>query len=163
MTDPTTVEVFPWRAAPTNPHIDRANTDAERLATLATKTYEVRLSPRLPLQSMRFHSIGDLAIMMGRSPVTMRKWETDFLLPRTPFTYPLADSPLERDDQDAPARRLYTPRMTLGVVAIAREEGVLEMYAKPVGKTQFTPKVAELFQQELEYEIHLQTSTLQVA
>jgi hypothetical protein len=112
---------------------------------------------------MRFHSIGDLGIMMGRSPVTMRKWEMDKLLPRTPFIIPLHDSPLERDDQDAPGRRLYTPRMTLGVVAIAREEGVLEMYAKPVGKTKFTTKVATLFEQELEYEISLQTQTLQVA
>lgn len=118
-----------------DPRIFDARYDEERLDELKLREYRINgvIMPML--------AVGDLATMMGRRSVTMRKWERLGILPRTPFVQSFTDG--------LGARRLYTKGMALGTVKIAREENVLVMYSSFVRKTQFTPRVKALFEAEL--------------
>jgi len=87
-----------------------------------------------------FYLIGDLAWMLGRQAVTMRKWESEGILPMTPITKKLGEG--------FGALRLYTRGMILGTVQIAREEGILIPYSGDPKRTNFTARVAELFASE---------------
>lgn len=88
-----------------------------------------------------FFMVGDLARALGRQAVTIRKWERDGILPRSKFRTP------SRTDDDRGRRRLYTRTQIEGVVAIAREEGVLVSHAKPISRTDFTVRVQKLFKE----------------
>lgn len=65
-----------------------------------------------------FFSIGQLGRALGnRSPNTLRAWEREGILPKSPYVKPSQD-PRGR-------RRMYTRQMVEGLVDIARDEGVL--------------------------------------
>lgn len=88
-----------------------------------------------------FYTIGELARVLNRKSVTIRKWEADGIIPKATFIAPSGDS--------RGKRRLYTEAQILGLVEIAREEGILEPNARgrwyPIEKTQFRSKAIELF------------------
>lgn len=86
---------------------------------------------------MEFFTVGQLAAVLGRRPVTIRKWESDGVLPTTWYNTPSED-PRGR-------RRLYTWAMLEGIVQIAKEEEILVDTWRPIRKTQFIPRVKELF------------------
>jgi len=68
-------------------------------------------------KEQEFFSIGQLGKALGnRSAVTLRKWEREGILPKSPYTKP-SDDPRGR-------RRMYTRAMVEGLVKIAKEEGV---------------------------------------
>lgn len=90
---------------------------------------------------IKFYTIGELADALNRKPVTIRKWEADGFIPKATFIAPSGDK--------RGKRRLYTEAQILGLVQIAREEGVLEPNArgswKPVTETNFRARAIELF------------------
>lgn len=140
MTHPTLapVDVTAWRPPHADPHTpcDHDAQDADLIATLSPKRYLVGNAPRL------FYSLGDLARVLGRSPVTIRKWIRLGILPETPFKYTTPDI--------RGSRRLFTEGMIAGVLKIARAEGILPLYAVANLKhTNFTPRVVDLYEREL--------------
>lgn len=92
-------------------------------------------------KEMQFFPIGALALALGnRSTNTLRAWEKEGILPKSVYVKPSRD-PRGR-------RRMYTRAMVEGLVKIAREEGVLWPHkGVKVGRTQFTARAVELFQQ----------------
>lgn len=88
-----------------------------------------------------FYTIGELARLLNRQSVTIRKWETEGIIPKATFIAPSGDK--------RGKRRLYTEAQILGLVNIAREEGVLFPNArgswKPITETQFRAKAIQLF------------------
>src|SRR5574341_103113 len=64
-----------------------------------------------------FFSIGQLGKALGnRSAVTLRKWEREGILPRSPYA--------KRGKDVRGNRRMYTRAMVEGLVQIAKEEKV---------------------------------------
>lgn len=96
-----------------------------------------------------FFTIGHLADAFGRSPVTIRSWESKGVMPNTPYR-----SPRPRGEalpgKKSKGRRLWTRSQIEGMLRIAREEGVI-LNGKPPSK-QFSQRVAALFRELLEQE-----------
>jgi hypothetical protein len=93
------------------------------------KGYQVNGAP------FECYAIGVLAKALGRQVVTIRLWERDGLLPRSPFS--------SGKVQGAGKARLYTREQIEGIVRIAEEEGVLN--GKSIRETAFTKRVERLF------------------
>jgi hypothetical protein len=87
-----------------------------------------------------FFSIGHLGKALGnRSPITLRKWETDGILPKSPYVKP-SSTPNGR-------RRMYTRDMVEGLVEIAKTEGVLwPQKGNRLSETKFQQRAHSLFQ-----------------
>jgi Mn-dependent DtxR family transcriptional regulator len=94
-------------------------------------------------EEKEFFSIGQLGKALGnRSTVTLRKWEREGILPKSPYTKP-SDDPRGR-------RRMYTRDMVEGLVKIAKEEGVwLPDKGRRLTETLFQQKAVNLFQKLL--------------
>jgi hypothetical protein len=88
-----------------------------------------------------FYTVGTLAEALNRKSGTIRKWETDGIIPIATFILP--------SDDKRGQRRLYTKE--LGLRDIASQEGILYPTAggrwKDVQTTQFKAKALELFKQ----------------
>jgi len=91
-----------------------------------------------------FYTVGQVAAALGRSPVTIRKWERNGWLPIAKFRAPATVR--------QKARRLYTRPQLEAIVRIAFEEGLMEVTVdgrgRPHPKTQvadtkFVERVAE--------------------
>lgn len=83
------------------------------------------------------YTLGQLASFLGRKAVTLRKWEASGVIPAAPFY-------IEGEDQRG-NRRYYSAGHVEGIVAIAKEEGILQDAARKIGDTKFQPRVKELF------------------
>jgi hypothetical protein len=122
----------------------------QRLRAFATHTSKAvtldEMKPRaysVGGKQVEFFTIGQLAKALGREPVTIRKWEREGILPRSPYAAPSED-PRGR-------RRLYTREMIQGIVNIAQEENMFEISRRvPIRRTNFTARVVDLFRQLLE-------------
>lgn len=83
--------------------------------------------------------LGAVARALNRKPVTVRKWESEGVIPRSPFMMPSHD-PRGR-------RRLYTRDQIESLRTVALEEGVLEPNAngkwKAIDSTRFREKALE--------------------
>jgi len=94
-------------------------------------------------KEVEFYTVGALAQVLNRKPVTIRKWETEGIIPKPTF---IAPSPDKRGK-----RRLYTREQILGIKQIAREEGVLEPNSngawKSLESTEFRAKVLSKFRE----------------
>lgn len=92
---------------------------------------------------MELFTIGQLGRALGdRSPNTLRAWEKEGIIPKSPYVKPSTD-PRGR-------RRLYSRDMVEGMMRIAREEGVLWPHkGVKLSATQFQPRVRLLFQKLL--------------
>lgn len=90
-------------------------------------------------KEVEFFSIGQLGKALGnRSPNTMRAWEKEGTLPKSPYVKPSED-PRGR-------RRMYTRGMVEGLVRIAKEEGVFwPNKGIRLSDTQFSERAHELF------------------
>jgi hypothetical protein len=86
-----------------------------------------------------FFTTGQLASALGRQAVTIRKWEREGIIPK-PTHKVIGEGGDPRGN-----RRLYTREQVEGIVAIAREEGLLKGDQRSVRATQFTDRVIELF------------------
>lgn len=93
-------------------------------------------------QDREFFTIGHLAEAIHRAPGTIRFWESKQLFPKPTFTVNGAD-PRRR-------RRLYTRVQIEGVVAIAREEGLLTDSRCFLKQTRFSERCFEHFKNHRE-------------
>lgn len=90
-----------------------------------------------------FFSIGQLGVALGnRSSNTLRAWEREGILPKSPYV---------KSSQDPRGRRrMYTRAMVEGIIKIAKEEGVL--YPNKgirLSDTSFTLRAFDLFKELL--------------
>ena len=90
-------------------------------------------------KDIKFYTIGQLAHALNRRPVTLRKWESEGIIPMAQFIAP-SDTPNGR-------RRLYTREQVEGIIRIAEDEGILADTWKPIKKTRFTSRVISLFEE----------------
>lgn len=88
---------------------------------------------------MEFFTIGQLGKALGnRSSNTLRAWEREGIIPRSPYVKPSATV--------NGRRRMYSRAMVEGLVKIAREEGILfPDKGKRLSDTKFTVRAVELF------------------
>lgn len=113
--------------------------DAEILEELTARTY------RIGGEDRKFYTLGELAKALGRSVITVRKWETLGILPKATYVVNAHDPHAKR--------RLYTAEQILGIVRIAAEENILLDRHRPrkgqgvhaIQSTDFTRKVIALF------------------
>lgn len=90
-------------------------------------------------KSMRLYSIGELAVILKRRPVTIRKWERLATIPKATFVKPGVDA--------RGRRRLYSREQVEAMLRIAMEEKILDVQTMQISKTQFTPKVFAAFRE----------------
>jgi len=83
-------------------------------------------------------NIGAFGKAMGKSPVTLRAWIRKGWLPRNQFQ----DPPVIGSRGDA-GRRLWTRAQIERIVAIAREEGLLEQSLPRIQQTNFTQRITD--------------------
>jgi hypothetical protein len=86
---------------------------------------------------LELHPIGALAMALGRSPRTLRRWEHDGVIP--PCCY------WRRFDDVNARRRLYTRATIEGLVRIAAMEGVLGGKVADFALTHFSARAAGLY------------------
>jgi hypothetical protein len=89
-------------------------------------------------RDIEMFTIGQLGKALGgRKPVTIRKWETDRVLPKALFFSP-SDDPRGK-------RRLYSRSQVEGLIEIARSEGVLTLPTRPIRGTRFVERALALW------------------
>lgn len=94
-------------------------------------------------EEKEFFSIGQLGKALGdRSPVTLRAWEREGILPKSPYV---------KNPHDPRARRrMYTRDMVEGLVWIAKEEGVFwPQKGLRLSETKFKERAHALFRRLL--------------
>lgn len=96
-----------------------------------------------------FFSIGDLAMALGKSAVTIRAWESQGYIP-TSLRGP-SEHPSKR-------HRIYTRPQVEGLVRIAEQEGILGEARPRIGKTRFRELALDLFLQLAEQPLSGATS-----
>jgi len=128
-------EFFPGSTTPLDFDVRRKKAEEDREAWDSKP-----LTFKLRGKDTEFFTIGHLAKALGgRSAITLRKWETEGILPKSPYVKPSED-PRGR-------RRMYTRQQVEGLVIIAREEGVLwPRKGLRIGETQFRVRAHQLFQ-----------------
>lgn len=89
-------------------------------------------------RDVEFFYIGQLARALGRSPITLRRWEDNGVIPRSGYTKPSKDP--------RGKRRLYTRGQCESVIRIAFEEGLLNSKRAILG-TKFTERVTSRFKE----------------
>lgn len=93
-------------------------------------------------KDVEFFTLGQLAAALHRKPVTLRRWESDGVIPAPRFSMPGTDGdPRGR-------RRLYTRSQVEGIVSIANQEGLMDNTNKGIRSTKFTQLVVALFEGE---------------
>lgn len=90
-------------------------------------------------EDVQMFTLGELAAALNRKPVTVRKWETDKVIPRATFVRPGKGGDVRG------RRRYYTQPQVEGLVRIAREEGILTNPNKPLKSTRFSERAWSLF------------------
>jgi hypothetical protein len=90
-----------------------------------------------------FYTVGTLAFALNRRTVTIRKWETEGIIPKASFILPSSDTRGQR--------RLYTEAQILGLRELARQEGLLNPSSggkwASVEKTEFKSRAFTLFKE----------------
>lgn len=86
---------------------------------------------------VEFFLIGQLAAALGRSATTLRRWETQGIIPRSGYTKPSSD-PRGR-------RRLYSRAQCIGIIRIYIDEGVWD--TGRIKGTEFSARVISLFKE----------------
>ena len=91
-------------------------------------------------KDVELFTVGQLAQALGREAGTIRKWESNGILPKAMYSSP-SDDPRGK-------RRLYTRAMVEGIVKIAKQEGILAYNSrKSIAATRFTSRVVQLFKE----------------
>ncbi|MFD9947225.1 MerR family transcriptional regulator [Nonomuraea sp. NPDC059023] len=86
-----------------------------------------------------FFTVGQLADVLGRKAVTIRKWEREGILPHPQYRFTGKDT--------RGSRRLYTRAQVLEIRQIAQDEGILEPHSRPIKHTRFTERVLAMFRE----------------
>lgn len=92
-------------------------------------------------QPQELYPLGAVARALNRQPVTVRKWESEGVIPRSPFILP------SRDPRGQ--RRLYSRDHIMGLRRVAEEEGLLNHNGngkwKSIEETNFKDKALQVF------------------
>jgi len=129
----------PDKDVPWSTHRSTPNKPADPLSELKPKFYKIG-GKRIP-----FYGIGDLAKLLDREPDTLRKWEEKGWLPKN---YPVYKGKDPEDPRSVKfgRRRLYTREHLIGILQIAKEEGILaKPNPRPMRETRFPARVKALF------------------
>ncbi len=98
---------------------------------------------RVGNEELEFYTIGDLARVLNRRPVTMRKWESEGVIPKAVYILP------SKIGDKRGVRRLYSRQQIEGLMKVAKEEGVFEPSAngkwKAIEGTDFRQRAYDLF------------------
>lgn len=86
---------------------------------------------------VQFFLIGQLATALGRSATTLRRWETQGIIPKSGYTKPSKDP--------RGKRRLYSRQQCEGIISIYVDEGVWE--SGRIKGTEFSARVITLFRE----------------
>lgn len=86
-------------------------------------------------------TISQLASLLGRKPVTIRKWEEKGVIPKATYAKPGAN----KDPRGR--RRLYSKNQVEAMVSAAQEEGILHDPHAQISKTKFQAKVWQSFKE----------------
>lgn len=90
-----------------------------------------------------FYGMGDLARALERKPGTIRKWESEGVIPNATFVLPSSDQRGQR--------RLYTEEQIVGLRKIAQEEGLLDTTTggryTAIEQTNFRQRALALFKE----------------
>ena len=92
-------------------------------------------------REVELFTIGQVARILNREPVTLRKWERLGTIPKATFVKPGAN----KDPRGR--RRLYSRPQAEALLRIAMEEKILYNPNVQISKTQFTPKVFKAFKE----------------
>lgn len=105
------------------------------LGGLTGKTFTIRGV------EVELFTIGQVADALNRTPVAIRKWEANRVIPKATFSKPgVNQDPRGR-------RRLYSRPQVEALVRIAQEEGILHDKYRSITKTQFKAKVLHAFRE----------------
>jgi hypothetical protein len=92
-------------------------------------------------QPQELYPLGAVARALNRQPVTVRKWESEGVIPRSPFILP------SRDPRGQ--RRLYSKEHIMALRRAADEEGLLTPSAngkwKSIEETNFRERALKVF------------------
>lgn len=138
------VEYYPGSTRPIVRHPNRIQTERVRRGLGADPDWDE--NPRVYTingEDVEFFSVGQLARALGREPGTIRKWESQGVIPKATFQVP------GRDGDPRGRRRLYSRKQVEGMVKIAEDEGLMDFGVprKSFSTTQFKPRVLELFRE----------------
>lgn len=128
------IKTFDTLASPPKP---RSQETFEEFILGKPETFLVNGKPQ------EFYKLGSLAGALNRKQVTIRKWESDGVIPNPTFILP------SRTKDVRGQRRLYTKEQIMGLRTIAEEEGLLETTAggqyKKIEQTNFRERALKLF------------------
>lgn len=127
-------EFFPGSTTPLDFDIRRKKAEVE-IGAWDSKPLIFKLKGK----DTEFFTIGHLAKALGdRSAITLRKWEAEGILPKSPY--------VKQSEDPRGRRRMYTREQVEGLVRIAREEGVLwPRKGLRLSETNFRTRAQELF------------------
>jgi hypothetical protein len=124
-------EYFPGSSRPIAP----APGPRDLLAGAEGKTFTIGGKP------VELFTISQVAELLNRKPVTLRKWEERGVVPRATFAKPGANG------DKRGRRRLYSRAQVEALVRIAEEEKILLDPHAHIGKTHFQAKVWAAFKE----------------
>lgn len=90
-------------------------------------------------KTVELFTISDVAELLNRRPVTIRKWEEKGIIPKATFAKPGAN----KDPRGR--RRLYSREQVTALVQIAEAEGILHNPHAQISQTNFKAKVLAEF------------------
>lgn len=90
---------------------------------------------------VELYTIGQVAEVLNRKPVTIRKWEREGVIPSATFVKPGANGDVRG------RRRLYSRAQVEALLRIAMEEKILNDLHKQITKTEFKQKALAAFRE----------------
>jgi hypothetical protein len=90
-------------------------------------------------REVELFTISQLAALLNRRPVTIRKWESEGHIPRATYAKPGKNKDVRG------RRRLYSREQVEALVSIAEEEKILHDLHKQISRTKFGPKSLAAF------------------
>jgi len=95
--------------------------------------------PAVQADGTDYWTLGALALLLERSVVTLRRWEVNGDLPRTPWRLAARTT--------HGMQRLYTRAMLEGLAKIAYEEGLIANTRRKLSTTNFRKRAHDLFKE----------------
>lgn len=92
-------------------------------------------------REVELFTISDLAAVLNRKPVTIRKWEEKGVIPKATYAKPGANKDLRG------RRRLYSREQIEAMVTAAETEGILHNPNAQITKTNFRARVWTAFKE----------------
>lgn len=131
---------YPGKTRPRLRQIKRTGKDSDPPAIWDSKPVYYSVNG----ERKEFFTIGHLARALSYSQQSIRAWENQSLLPKSPYRSPKPRRPTI-DGRNTKGKRLWTRQQIEGILRIAEEEGVVLNKQPPTRA--FARKVAVLFRE----------------